>query len=451
MTTPTPRTLRQSFRSVLRSGLVRTGLGAMALRVTGLALSLGMSVFLARVMGADGLGQYALAFAVLGLLGLPVQMGMSSLVLRETARANAVGDWPLLRGIWYWATRRILVVSGVIIVVAGLILLIAPDLIAPHSRTVLLIGMPLIPLIALSQMRSSALRGVGWFVPGQIPDTLLRPGLMMALGFAAYLWAGRQISAETVMTAHVISAGVAFAFGVLLLLRARPAGMLTATGRQIQARAWRAAIWPLALISGAQSITANTDFIMLGWWRQAAEIGHYKVAASAANVSVIVPGVLAMIAEPRVATLFRQGDMARLARLAAGVALAGFVLTMPAILVLIIWGGPVLNAVFGAGFEEGAAALSILLIGQVVNAFFGICISLLNMTGHERLAMRGLLAAALVNVALNLFLIPGYGIQGAAMATAFSTALWNVVLWYGVRRKLDIDSSPLGLLRLGGH
>lgn len=447
MTTPTPRTLRQSFRSVLRSGLVRTGLGAAAMRMIGLALSLGMSVFLARVMGADGLGQYALAFAVIGLLGLPVQMGLPSLVLRETARANAVGDWPLLRGIWYWATRRIILVSTVIILGAVAGMVIVPDLIAPHSRTTLLIGLPLIPLIALSQARSAALRGLGWIVPGQIPDTVLRPGLMMLLGVAVYLLAGQQILPELVMGIHIVAAIVAFAFGAVVLLRARPSGMLHGADRQMDARPWRAAIWPLALISGAQSITANADFIMLGWWRQAAEIGHYKVATSGANVSVIGLSIVAMVAEPRIAALFRQDDLAGLSRLASGAALVSFGLALPAILVLAFFGGPILQLVFGAGFEDGALSLTILVAGQVVNAFFGSCISLLNMSGHERLAMRGLVLAAGVNVALNLLLIPDYGIEGAAIATALSTVLWNVMLWHSVWRKLGVDSSPIGLFR----
>ena len=56
--------------------------------------------------------------------------------------------------------------------------------------------------------------------------------------------------------------------------------------------------------------------------------------------------------------------------------------------------------------------------------------------------------AAVVNVALNLLLIPAYGMIGAATATATSTLLWNfllvVVLWY----RTGIDGTFVGFPRL---
>ncbi len=89
----------QALRTVLSSRLVRTGVGTALARAIGLALSLALSVFLARVLGAEKLGHYSLAFAAICLLGIPIQMGLPALVLRETARAGAVEDWPHVRGI----------------------------------------------------------------------------------------------------------------------------------------------------------------------------------------------------------------------------------------------------------------------------------------------------------------------------------------------------------------
>jgi O-antigen/teichoic acid export membrane protein len=51
--------------------------------------------------------------------------------------------------------------------------------------------------------------------------------------------------------------------------------------------------------------------------------------------------------------------------------------------------------------------------------------------------------AALVNVALNLALIPLLGAMGAALATTTGTVLWNVWLWFVVRERLGISSAPV--------
>nr|WP_319825148.1 polysaccharide biosynthesis C-terminal domain-containing protein [Thalassovita sp.] len=404
-----------------------------------------MSVFLARVMGAERLGHYSLALAAISLVGIPIQMGLPSLVLRETARSLAVRDWPLMRGIWLWATRRVLLFSGVMAVVAVSAVLVIPTLVQPEARPVFLVGLPLLPLIALSQVRSAALRGLGRVVPSQFPDTILRPGLLMLLTSAAYLATGPQLSATVVMSIHVLAASLAFLVGVALLFRFRPKELISEKVRQVNAKGWRAAVWPLALITGAQSVTANADLLMLGWWRDAVEIGHYKVATSASNVSIIGLSIVAMVCEQRYAVHFRLGETGRLARLASGVALIGFVLAVPLILMLVAFGGVILRIFFGSGFEQGGVALTILVLGQLVNAFCGSSISLLNMSGHERIAMRGIGLAAVFNVLLNLLLIPGFGIEGAAAATAVSTILWNVLLWHGVKTRLGIDCSPLGL------
>jgi O-antigen/teichoic acid export membrane protein len=74
---------------------------------------------------------------------------------------------------------------------------------------------------------------------------------------------------------------------------------------------------------------------------------------------------------------------------------------------------------------------------------------LLNMTGHERPAQRIVWVAALVNLGLNLWAIPRFGIEGAAVATALSMALWNVAAAVAVKRLLGL--SVWAALRTSKH
>jgi O-antigen/teichoic acid export membrane protein len=71
--------------------------------------------------------------------------------------------------------------------------------------------------------------------------------------------------------------------------------------------------------------------------------------------------------------------------------------------------------------------------------------ALLNMTGHERDTMNGMIVAMVVNVGLNLVLAPLYGMAGAAAATATSVLVWNILLRKAVLKRLLIESSALGL------
>ena len=61
-------------------------------------------------------------------------------------------------------------------------------------------------------------------------------------------------------------------------------------------------------------------------------------------------------------------------------------------------------------------------------------------TGHERDTALVVGFSAAVNISLNLLLIPRYGLNGAAAATALGTLVWNALLSYFVYRRLGFYS-----------
>jgi O-antigen/teichoic acid export membrane protein len=69
---------------------------------------------------------------------------------------------------------------------------------------------------------------------------------------------------------------------------------------------------------------------------------------------------------------------------------------------------------------------------------------LLVMTGQPRQAAKWLAASALVNVGLNLALIPSFGVEGAAFATAISIVFWNVALVREIRKRLGVSIGLFG-------
>jgi O-antigen/teichoic acid export membrane protein len=68
------------------------------------------------------------------------------------------------------------------------------------------------------------------------------------------------------------------------------------------------------------------------------------------------------------------------------------------------------------------------------------------MTGHERLAVRGVLAGLFVNLALSIVLVPRLGVTGAAIAFASSLVLWNAVLVVMARRRVGVNVTALRFL-----
>jgi O-antigen/teichoic acid export membrane protein len=103
-----------------------------------------------------------------------------------------------------------------------------------------------------------------------------------------------------------------------------------------------------------------------------------------------------------------------------------FMLSLPALIILGVFASFFLNF-FGSQYVIAKWPLIILLLGQLVNTMCGPVAIYMNMTGRQHKLQQILLLGFLVNLILNWFVIPVYGMIGAAVATAVSMALWNAI------------------------
>ncbi len=432
-----------------RSQLVRLMFGSSMLRAAGLGITLLTSVALARVLGPAGLGYYSFALAVITVIGLPIHMGLPTLVLRETAKGEAAGDWRTVRGLWSWAGRRIAVISAFIILAAIPAIWLFGDRFIPEGgSSTVWVSLALIPLIAIAQVRGAAVRGLHRPILGLLPDTIFRPVGLVALLLGFWL-GGSAISSRNAMELHVVSAVVASILGVYFLYKVTPPALRKAQPSFEPKSDWKSSLWPLAMLAGTQIIMQNANVLMLGFWRAPEDVGFFKIAVSASNLVTIGLTAVNMVMAPTYAKLYSLGDLPRLQRKASQASLLAVAAALPICLLLGGFGDAIISLLYGFPFSQAYYPLLFLLVGQLCSAWFGSCGNLLNMSGNERITLKVLVVAMIVNIALNIVLIPEYGIEGSAIATMISTILWNVALGIVVRRKINISSTPLGILRLG--
>jgi O-antigen/teichoic acid export membrane protein len=164
------------------------------------------------------------------------------------------------------------------------------------------------------------------------------------------------------------------------------------------------------------------------------------------TVAVFVLAPLNAAFGPYLAHLYHQDRMTEVRRSYAAV--TGWVvrLSLPAFAVLLVFPDELLR-LFGGAFVTGAAVTVILAAGQFVNAATGPCGTVLNMSGRVALNMWDNLAALVLNVLLNLWLIPAYGIVGAAVAWAVSLAVVNAARVLQVRRLIRALPVSAGMLK----
>lgn len=433
--------------SSLRAQLIGAARGSVLVRVASIGAALLGSVVLARAMGPATFGVYSLAFAIVSLLALPAQVGIPTLLVRETAKAHAEDRWAEMKGLWRWA-NRVIILSSAVIGAVGLLILFAYREYLPHRLPgVLLAGLFLIPLIALGNARGAMLRGLRHIVAGQIPESVIRPALLIV--FVVFLWwYSRTVTAVAAMSVHVLAAAIAFLIGGLLLYKYKPHQLAEAVPDISSAGHWWRAALPLAMISGLQVVSNQCGIIVLSLFRSEEEVGLYKVAASAATVALFGMQTASMVISPHMARLHAIGDIDRLRKITALGALASTAMTLPVLAVFLIGGSALIGFVYGHEYKDAFMPLAILVSGQTINAMFGCVGALLGMSGQERDAAKWLSVSVAVNILGALILVPFFGMSGAAIASVLAILVWNFAYWLIAKRRLGVDSSFIPAISL---
>jgi O-antigen/teichoic acid export membrane protein len=80
-------------------------------------------------------------------------------------------------------------------------------------------------------------------------------------------------------------------------------------------------------------------------------------------------------------------------------------------------------------------ALVLLAIGQFVHSISGATGLFMNMTGNQKALRNIMLIAAVLNIGINIILIPSLGIYGAAIAAMVSLIAWNITTLIYIKMK----------------
>lgn len=430
-------------RSVHR--LARGGLTAFILYSAGVGLAYFSQLLIARFVGVDAYGIYAYAAAWVIVLAYVSALGFDIALLRFLPAYEAERAWPLFRGVIQYAERRALAVSA-LVMLAGATVVLVRD-VPTQLRDTFLIGLLLVPVLALLWIRSSIVRAFGGVLWAVAPNRLMRDGILVSLVALATMALGWRLEADTVMKLTLVGGIIALFFATLGMRRLRPA-FVDGVTPAYDAPAWRRAALPLVIMAAAEALLNRTGVILLGWFGDTRAAGIYSLAFNMAFVVALPRVAINTLFAPTIAGLFARNEhdmlrnliatTARWSMIASGlIGTTIFVLAEP----LFFW--------FGPGYEAGIPALRILLIGQMMTAAAGSQLHVMTMTGHEPSAAKLLVSSAVGNMVASAGLISLFGVNGAAMGTAATLIVWNLAMAVFLWRRLSLTPNMLATFRLG--
>lgn len=396
-------------------------------------------IYLARMLGPEALGIYALGMTVVALFGVFGGLGINWAALRFPPAYASTGRSGELRSFMIWGLLILCSVNGLL---AGGVVLARRWVASRLYHTPALSGyLYLFALIlfmgALTTFFGQVLTGFKGTATRTIITNFV--GVLANIAFAVVL-----ISAGTGLWGYIVAqvASAALVLGLLVwATRKRMAAVPSGTDRGTIFDPMRE-IFSFAAAAFAMDLTtflySQTDKVILGSYLNARTVGIYSVAAT---IVVFVPIALQSVNQifsPTIAELHARGQFDLLNRLFQTLTKWVFGLTVPLAAVVIVF-SRVLMRVFGPDFEQGWVILVIGTVGQLVNCATGSVGYLLLMSGNERRLVRIQMVMAVLTVISCLFLVSRLGINGAAIATAGCNVASNLWCLAEVRKKLHLS------------
>ncbi len=395
-----------------------------------MVLTLAVSVALARSLGAEQLGELKYSLALVALCGAFTNLGLFG-TMGTTAVLYVVGSVvsaSVIVGVGWWRHGDEL--SKLLLILIGAIGVLF------HAPRVYELWF---------QYRARSRVGV---VARGLPSVLSGLGVLVAwqLGATAPVFAILLV-ADTILGAIAITL-VGARWGEV----PRKLEFNASLAREMLAESW-----PLILSKVATMLYLKIDQVMLQAMKDDAAVGVYSVAVEVSEIWYIIPSALATSALAGIVTVYntdraayreRIGDMLDIMALMA-FAIVGLVVPIAGFFV---------GTFYGPEYVDAAAILRVHIFACPFIFMGHVLSKTIIVEGYLKFSIVRHVAGAVVNIALNLVLIPRWGGYGAAWATVvgYAVASYLACALHPVARNLFVPMTlsllaPLRLLRRAPH
>jgi O-antigen/teichoic acid export membrane protein len=418
--------------SLKDESLSRSAAFALGVQLTTAAFTAVLQLYLVRALGPTAYGVFALALATGGLVVVPADLGISAATSRFVAERR--GERAAVAEVIAAGFRLKLITA---VAIAGVLFAASGPIAAAYDTDALvwpLRGAALAlfgqTIMLFFQRTFIAQARIAPNLRSQIVESSVETTASIAL---VALGAGATGAAFGRAAGYLV--GAAFALALTVRLVGRPAVKVSrrsgASGRDIIRYAG-----PLTIVDGAYMVFSQIDAVLIGLLLTPADVGLFQAPVRFITF-LSYPGLaLANAVSPRVA---RRGHGTTDPRpLAATLRL---MIIVQALLVapLLVWPGPIVHVLLGDGYGESATVLQALTPYVFLTGVSPIVSMAMNYVGEAKRRVPIVLGTVLLNVVIDLVLIPRIGIVAGAIGTDVAYTFYVLAHFWICRTELDLQ------------
>lgn len=190
----------------------------------------------------------------------------------------------------------------------------------------------------------------------------------------------------------------------------------------------------------AQTIYCNSDMTMLGLMKGDYEVGLYSTSVKIYNLVNQVVASVAFVVMPQLAVSFAKDDFKRVNELLRYALNFIVILGLPCLVEMNVICTSIIGTLGGNEYLGATTSLHILSL-SLACSFIGGWIGNMMMlpSGRDAVCLRSGVISAVLNVVLNIFLIPIYGLNGAAFTTFLAELTGIIVKWPYIDKRIKIE------------
>jgi O-antigen/teichoic acid export membrane protein len=409
----------------------------------GMALAFLARVLPARFLTSSEYGVFVLGVTVLNILALTGHLGLYDGVARNIPRSSdKSGEF----------TAALLIGTAFSLVLSALLVISIPILTrvlgGEQLSSVLVVIALCLPSMVIYRISAGGFRGLEDHIGRVIlQNVIMRGGVLVSI--VAFLAAGYGVIGASAgwLSGLVFSTVAAFS---LLYLR---------TDLLAPPRRWRGLVVtytrPLLRFSiplmGAATIwqlMQKVDNLLIGAFLESSQLGIYDAAFTLSQLLLLFFWPFGFLLLPVLSDLHSRNEFKEMQTLYSTTTKWMAIISFPSIAYLLLFSPELLATVFGESYRAGWKILSLISITLFVHVLAGTNKQALSAIGKTGKVFYGTTSAFIANICLNVILIPEYGILGAAVASATSYAVANVVFAFYLYRISGIQPISMALVKI---
>lgn len=412
---------------------------------TGRVLGVVTQSVLARTFGTSLFGIYTLCIAIVSAANIFSQFGLDNGVVRWVSHYRAREDTARMRGT---IIQAVWITVAISLLIASILFLGAESFAnlfdEPELARVLRVFAFGLPFFALMSILVWATQGFQTVTYATYTQQILRPLVYFIFVVGVYLLGASLVG---VAIAYAVSMAVGVLIGLYYLRRLFPPLLDRNVQPKFETKALFAVSLPMSVSRVTQYANNWSAVLVLGLFQPAATVALFQAAFRTATLATLVRFAFNGIFSPIISNLHSREMNEDLGHLYKDVARWTFTGAFGLFLIIVLLATEILTVFGGEEFTAGWTALIVVAGAQLFSTSVGPSPRMLAMTGNQNVVMVATVIGASTGVAACFFLIPTYGLVGAAIGASAAIVTENTLTVLAVRQRLGFWPYSLAFLK----